>query len=366
MISMAHINFEEQAAAADADKTLSPRLGSAQAEEILESSTAAGSSDSEGSVIMERTECQRAMQEKVKAVLQRLKEHGEAIRKLEENVSDFINEFNIDSDSVGEAVQRSQQLQKQARNYGEDVLEDMLSLDRLEGLFPEDRAGRKSAYAGLESLLDDVDAIKANLVKLQKSLETVQTQYQQECVEDVHPVLSTPESKLNSSGIDRKSLQIPAPRCDLWKALSLSLDFASKELPTHYIASAAVPKLEDVELRLSADGSRLTVTGVQLPTTEEIHSMQDQLRTYFERNGHDYTDSRKASQEAAKFYARVGQGRYGRFSTSFRLPPSVEAEDIRASYDAGILSIQLPKKVHPTPRTCYRGYGERMPRRLWR
>merc|ERR1712178_264532 len=112
----------------------------------------------------------------------RLKEHAESIRKLEENVSNFTDDSNIDSDSVGEAVQHLQQLQKQARNYGEDVLEDMLSLDKLEGLFPEDRAGRKSAYAGLESLLDDVDAVKATLVKLQKSLETMKKEYEQERV----------------------------------------------------------------------------------------------------------------------------------------------------------------------------------------
>merc|ERR1712227_505993 len=56
-------------------------------------------------------------------------------------------------------------------NSGEDLLEEMLALDKLSGLFPEDRATRKAAIAKLESLLDQVDQTKADLARLQKEVD---------------------------------------------------------------------------------------------------------------------------------------------------------------------------------------------------
>jgi HSP20 family protein len=41
---------------------------------------------------------------------------------------------------------------------------------------------------------------------------------------------------------------------------------------------------------------------------------------------------------------------YGRFERSFRLPEQVKAEAIRARYDNGVLTIDIPKSEEAKPR----------------
>merc|ERR1712187_633994 len=73
-----------------------------------------------------------------------------------------------------QTLQETEQLidtaRKKARHLGEDLLEDLLALDKLSGLITEDRNRRKAAIAGIDALLEDVDASKAFLANLQKQL----------------------------------------------------------------------------------------------------------------------------------------------------------------------------------------------------
>jgi HSP20 family protein len=48
-------------------------------------------------------------------------------------------------------------------------------------------------------------------------------------------------------------------------------------------------------------------------------------------------------------YRRI-ERRYGRFARSLQVPPSIDAERIEASFDAGVLSIQLPKRDEAQPK----------------
>lgn len=47
---------------------------------------------------------------------------------------------------------------------------------------------------------------------------------------------------------------------------------------------------------------------------------------------------------------RLLERRYGRFTRSFRLPPTVDANRVDASYDSGVLSIRLPRAEEAKPR----------------
>jgi len=325
-----------------------------QNHEVLETSTAASGSDSESSPVFQRTECQQAMQGQVQAVLHRITEHREQICKLQATISELRTDSTNDLHSIDEALKVLQQSQKDARNYGEDLLEDMMSLDKLSGLFSEDRADRKSAIASLEVLLDDIDAIKASIAKLQKSLEAQQEQCRHKSEQDAHPGFIAPK--------ERTPPEIPAPSHGLWKAPNcppVSVRFQSQESPAQYTISAAVSNLDrnDIELSLSADGSALIVTGVRLPTDLEMRRMQDHLREHLQTTGHDLTDTRKISHLATQAYIRMGQGRYGKFSESFRLPYNVDVDRIGASYDEGVLCIDLPKK------RMYHGFTPQFKRR---
>ena len=50
-----------------------------------------------------------------------------------------------------------------------------------------------------------------------------------------------------------------------------------------------------------------------------------------------------ASEQKEENYHRV-ERRYGLFSRSFTLPQTVDTQDVQASYDAGVLRIELKKQ----------------------
>jgi HSP20 family protein len=60
---------------------------------------------------------------------------------------------------------------------------------------------------------------------------------------------------------------------------------------------------------------------------------------------------RKMEKEKNKGkYARV-ERYYGSFERSFRLPDAVDADNLTASLEKGVLSIRLPKKEETKPRS---------------
>lgn len=137
---------------------------------LSEDSTSEASEIEDGS-FLNRTESQVQKQTQVQNVLNRLGDHREplqdlmnAVMRLAENVRSHA----IPSEDAAKILQESR---KRARNYGEDLLEDTLALDKLTGLFPEDRKNRKDAIDALEAFLEDVDSVKSELAKVEKSLD---------------------------------------------------------------------------------------------------------------------------------------------------------------------------------------------------
>ena len=60
-------------------------------------------------------------------------------------------------------------------------------------------------------------------------------------------------------------------------------------------------------------------------------------------------ERRFESEEKAENFHRI-ERRFGTFARSFTLPQTVDAENIAAAYDAGVLSISLAKKPEAKPR----------------
>lgn len=329
-------------------------------------------------VELERSTSQLAMQLQVNTVLQRLVDRKGAICRLQDRVSQLIDPKGCpDSAKMGLAL--IQELQKSARNYGEDLLEDMLSLDKLSGLVPEDRASRKVAIASLDALLEDVDKIKRDLVQFQKHFEVKQNQMEQKCSQEVHMDTIGQEAKpdpqckqtekhrspvehqARASHVGLPECLMKAPGRNMWRTQELSVEFASKELQAHYEISAALSNLDtnDVEVNLTDNGSVLTITGLRLPTALEMQHMQNHLTKRLQHVGHMFKgyDERAVAQ----LYASMGRGTFGHFSERFRLPRDVDVQRIQVSYKNGILSLNLPKKIRrAVPR--FHGYGLASPR----
>jgi HSP20 family protein len=62
------------------------------------------------------------------------------------------------------------------------------------------------------------------------------------------------------------------------------------------------------------------------------------------------------SEEKQENFHRV-EHRYGTFARSFTLPNTVDPENVKANYDAGVLTLELPKKPEAKPRQIRIGVG---------
>jgi HSP20 family protein len=63
-----------------------------------------------------------------------------------------------------------------------------------------------------------------------------------------------------------------------------------------------------------------------------------------------------SSEEKQENFHRV-EHRYGTFARSFTLPSSVDAENVKATYDAGVLQVEFAKKAEAKPRQIKVGVG---------
>jgi len=63
-----------------------------------------------------------------------------------------------------------------------------------------------------------------------------------------------------------------------------------------------------------------------------------------------------SSEEKQENFHRV-EHRYGTFARSFTLPNSVDAENVKAIYDAGVLQLELAKTAAAKPRQIKIGVG---------
>ena len=91
-----------------------------------------------------------------------------------------------------------------------------------------------------------------------------------------------------------------------------------------------VPGMNDEDLHVSVENSTLSVTGERKFEKEEK-----------EENFH-----------------RI-ERRYGSFNRTFRLPNTVDTENVDASYDKGILKIALAKRAEAKPRQIKVGNGQK-------
>lgn len=79
-------------------------------------------------------------------------------------------------------------------------------------------------------------------------------------------------------------------------------------------------------------------------------------------------EKRPGSEDEKRNYHHV-ERRYGTFSRAFRLPRSVESDQVQATMKDGVLSIRLPKAEHARPRRIpvrvgTLGPGEAAPRQI--
>jgi HSP20 family protein len=97
--------------------------------------------------------------------------------------------------------------------------------------------------------------------------------------------------------------------------------FDVRETNDAYVFSADLPGLSEDAIELSVTGNRLTISGQR---EEEKRDERDRLHMY--------------------------ERRYGAFSRSFALPDGVDADQIEAQLEQGVLKVSVPKKPEVKPR----------------
>ncbi|HEU5336549.1 MAG TPA: Hsp20/alpha crystallin family protein [Terriglobales bacterium] len=84
---------------------------------------------------------------------------------------------------------------------------------------------------------------------------------------------------------------------------------------------------------------------VEVPGIEE-----KDIDVRLENNTLTVRGERKLEKEEKEENYRRVERQYGSFSRSFTLPPIVDAENVQASYDKGVLEIRLGKKAEAKPK----------------
>jgi len=77
---------------------------------------------------------------------------------------------------------------------------------------------------------------------------------------------------------------------------------------------------------------------------------QDDLKINVENNSLTISGERKFEKEEKEENFHRIERRYGSFYRAFTLPATVDAENIKANYDAGILRIEMEKKAEAKPK----------------
>jgi HSP20 family protein len=84
---------------------------------------------------------------------------------------------------------------------------------------------------------------------------------------------------------------------------------------------------------------------------------QDDLDIQVEGRTLTVRGERKFSNEEKQENFHRVEHRYGTFARSFTLPSTVDAENVNATYDAGVLQLEFAKKAEAKPRQIKIGVG---------
>jgi HSP20 family protein len=108
-----------------------------------------------------------------------------------------------------------------------------------------------------------------------------------------------------------------ARRQESWKPPVDILEYGG-----NLIIRAEIPGIDEKDMELKLDGRTLTIKG----------------------------ERREEAEGAGVTYHRV-ESNHGSFSRSFDLPDSVDAQNVSASFQKGVLTVTIPQKPEVKPRT---------------
>ncbi|MEJ2746639.1 MAG: Hsp20/alpha crystallin family protein [Anaerolineae bacterium] len=134
-----------------------------------------------------------------------------------------------------------------------------------------------------------------------------------------NPVREMMDLRREFDRLFESALDMPAFGGDTATTWGLALDLVENE--DNFVIKASVPGISPDDLEITLADNTLTISG-EFKQDEETKEDQYRLR----------------------------ERRYGSFRRSVTLPTSVDREAIEANYDAGILTLQVPKAEEVKPK----------------
>jgi len=338
---------------------------------------AANADHTEDSTDFARTKSQVIKRLKVEEVNKALEERRMPVKQLSRLLSQ-LEKPKGDSRAADELAE-VQKLQHSLRNFGEDLMEGMLALDQLSGLADQDRQVRKDTLRGIQELLDEIDAAKPRLAKMQKHLaEKVEKIEKVEKVEKVQKgvekvqngvekVPNEAKAELQQQAAKAPNRQSKAPKRKMvdmpqidWRRVKLPVKFSAVENPRAYLVSASVPGLDRDSVGLRRDDENvLAAFGMRSPTREEQQELWRAVDKHLRSLPAEIRE-RCTQADLAELIMQLGHGRFGLFREEFEVPRDVDWSGIESSYEDGVLRIVLPRQARAAYRPAHFG-GYRMP-----
>jgi len=93
----------------------------------------------------------------------------------------------------------------------------------------------------------------------------------------------------------------------------------------------------DIGITLGKNKKTITIEGVREPSMEEETALRKQIRRRFNAEVDPNIEHQMLLKAAA--------GRFGKFSESYQLPADADPNDINATYEGGVLRVNIPKVV---------------------
>ena len=110
-------------------------------------------------------------------------------------------------------------------------------------------------------------------------------------------------------------------RSSNWGNGGLTVPVDMYETDDHLIVSASVPGLKPEDVDISITGNTLTIQGEFL-----------------------------SEQEGERGNVHFQERRYGKFQRSINLPANINTDDVDATFEDGVLKVQLPKLEEAKPK----------------
>jgi len=145
-------------------------------------------------------------------------------------------------------------------------------------------------------------------------------------------------------------------RINKWKQVKFEPKFNIKEKEDGFIITGYFPQVMKDDISVATnEKDKLTISGFNYPSKEDEEKLKEELHDVLQyQYGKSYKQLLRKGQ-LDELLLRMGVGKYGSFTESYRLPYYVDFKNIQSSFEGGVLRIVIPlTKRHITPNTYSR------------